>query len=94
MTRLFTLILSLFICLGSLNASNQEVPFKLYPNPVTGDVLQVNFDFDYKPSQVYTFVITNVIGQVVYTHILSDEEVSFILGIFALFCFSIRPRIT
>jgi hypothetical protein len=75
MTRLFTLILSLFICLGSLNASNQEVPFKLYPNPVTGDVLQVNFDFDYKPSQVYTFVITNVIGQVVYTHILSDEEV-------------------
>ncbi len=75
MTRLFTLILSLFICLGSLNASNQEVPFKLYPNPVTGDILQVNFDFDFKPSQVYTFVITNVIGQVVYTHILSDEEV-------------------
>jgi hypothetical protein len=25
---------------------------------------------------------------------LSDEEVSFILGIFALFSFSIRPRIT
>jgi hypothetical protein len=58
-----------------LNASNQEVPFKLYPNPVTGDILQVNFDFDFKPAQVYTFVITNLIGQVVYTHILSDDEV-------------------
>ncbi len=75
MIRRFALFLSLFICLGGLNASNQEVPFKLYPNPVTGDVLQVNFDFDFKPSQVYTFVITNVIGQVVFTHILSDEEV-------------------
>ena len=75
MIRSFALFLSLFICLGGLNASNQEVPFKLYPNPVTGDVLQVNFDFDFKPSQVYTFVITNVIGQVVSTHILSDEEV-------------------
>ena len=75
MTRLFTIILSLFLCLGSLNASNQEVPFKLYPNPVTGDVVQVNFDFDFKPSQTYTFVITNVIGQVVFTHVLSDEEV-------------------
>jgi hypothetical protein len=75
MTRLFTFFLFLFICIGSLNANNQEVPFKLYPNPVTGDILQVNFDFDFKPSQVYTFVITNVIGQVVFTHILSDEEV-------------------
>lgn len=75
MIRRFALFLSLFICLGVLNANNQEVPFKLYPNPVTGDVLQVNFDFDFKPSQVYTFVITNVIGQVVFTHILSDEEV-------------------
>jgi hypothetical protein len=75
MKSLITLILSLFICFGGLNASNQEVPFKLYPNPVTGDILQVNFDFDFKPSQVFTFVITNVIGQVVYTHILTDDEV-------------------
>jgi hypothetical protein len=75
MIRRFTLLFSLFICIGCLSASNQEVPFKLYPNPVTGDILQVNFDFDFKPSQVYTFVVTNVIGQVVFTHILSDEEV-------------------
>ena len=75
MKSVLSLILSLCMCIGGLNASNQEVPFKLYPNPVTGDILQVNFDFDFKPAQVYTFVITNVIGQVVYTHILSDDEV-------------------
>ncbi len=75
MKSVLSLILSLCMCIGGFNASNQEVPFKLYPNPVTGDILQVNFDFDFKPAQVYTFVITNVIGQVVYTHILSDDEV-------------------
>jgi hypothetical protein len=51
------------------------VPFKLYPNPMTGDVLQVNFDFEYKAGQAFNFVITNIIGQVVYTHTLTEEEI-------------------
>lgn len=75
MVRVYTFILSLILISGSLQAGNIPVPFKLYPNPLTGDVLQVNFDFEFKPGQVYTFVITNVIGQVVHTHLLSDEEV-------------------
>jgi hypothetical protein len=75
MVKVYTFILSLILISGSLQAGNIPVPFKLYPNPLTGDVLQVNFDFEFKPGQVYTFVITNVIGQVVHTHQLSDEEV-------------------
>lgn len=75
MVKLYAFLLSLFMISGSFAAGNAPVPFKLYPNPLTGDVLQVNFDFEYKPGQVYTFVITNVIGQVVHTHTLSDEEV-------------------
>jgi len=47
----------------------------MYPNPMTGDVLQVNFDFEFKQGQTFSFVITNVIGQVVYTHTLTDDEV-------------------
>ena len=38
MTRLFTFFLFLFICIGSLNANNQEVPFKLYPNPGQNEI--------------------------------------------------------
>lgn len=59
----------------SLFADNSPVAFKLYPNPLVGDVLQVNFEVEFKVGQVYDFVITNVIGQVVYTHTLTDEEV-------------------
>lgn len=58
-----------------LFADTNPVAFKLYPNPLVGDVLQVNFEVEFKVGQVYDFVITNVIGQVVYTHTLTDEEV-------------------
>jgi hypothetical protein len=82
MIRLYTLLLTLFLFVGSVNANMEgtvanpnPVAFKMYPNPMTGDILQVNFDFEFKPGQVYSFVITNVIGQVVYTHTLSDDEV-------------------
>jgi hypothetical protein len=75
MIRLYTLLLTLFLFLGSVKADVGPVAYKMYPNPMTGDVLQVNFDFEFKQGQVFSFVITNVIGQVVYTHTLTDEEV-------------------
>ncbi|HEY1047730.1 MAG TPA: T9SS type A sorting domain-containing protein [Bacteroidia bacterium] len=74
MKRFYTLILSFTMVLG-LFADTNPVAFKLYPNPLVGDVLQVNFEVEFKVGQVYDFVITNVIGQVVYTHTLTDEEV-------------------
>jgi hypothetical protein len=75
MIRLYTLLLTLFLFVGIAKADISPVAFKMYPNPMTGEVLQVNFDFEFKSGQVFSFVITNVIGQVVYTHILSDDEV-------------------
>lgn len=75
MKKLYTFILTLFVALGTLSAENNPVAFKLYPNPMTGDVLQVNFDVEFKVGHVYTFAITNVIGQVVYNHNLSDDEI-------------------
>ena len=74
MKRFYTLILT-FTMVFSLFADTNPVAFKLYPNPLVGDVLQVNFEVEFKVGQVYDFVITNVIGQVVYTHSLTDEEV-------------------
>lgn len=74
MKRFYTLILT-FTMVFSLFADTNPVAFKLYPNPLVGDVLQVNFEVEFKVGQVYDFVITNVIGQVVYTHTLTDEEV-------------------
>ncbi len=38
-------------------------------------MLQVNFDLEYKNNVAYTFVITNVIGQSVFTHAVTDDEV-------------------
>jgi hypothetical protein len=75
MVKLYALILTLFLALGSIHANNQPVAFKLYPNPMTGDVLQVNLNIEYKLGQAYTFVITNIIGQVVHTRLLSEDEV-------------------
>ncbi len=75
MVRLYTLILTLFLFVGTLKADPSPVAFKMYPNPMTGEVLQVNFDFEFKQGQVFSFVITNVIGQAVYTHTLTDDEV-------------------
>lgn len=75
MRKLYALILTFLMVISSVSAETNPVAFKLYPNPLTGDVLQVNFDVEFKPGQVYNFVITNVIGQVVYTHNLTDEEI-------------------
>lgn len=75
MKRFYTFILSFLLILGSVSAETNPVSFKMYPNPMTGDVLQVNFDVEFKAGQIYNFAITNVIGQVVYTHVLTDDEI-------------------
>ena len=68
------ILLSVFASLTATPLSN-DLAFKLYPNPLTGDMLQVNFDLEYKNNVAYTFVITNVIGQSVFTHAVTDDEV-------------------
>lgn len=75
MARIYSVILAFFFATSQLLATGLPVPFKLYPNPLTGETLQVNFEADAKQGQTYQFVITNVIGQVVYKHMLTDEEV-------------------
>lgn len=74
MKKITTLFLSLFL-ISQIALAGQAVPFKLYPNPLTGEVLQVNFEMVYKPGQNYEFIITNVIGQTVYTHKISEDEI-------------------
>ena len=72
----FCLLLTVSLCL-SLSAApvGNELSFKLYPNPLVGANLQVNYDLEFKSTVTYQFVITNVIGQSVFTHALSDDEV-------------------
>lgn len=74
MRKLYSLILISLLISGNAMANGVPVAFKMYPNPMTGDVLQVSFDFEYKSGQSISFVITNVIGQEVYSHNLSEEE--------------------
>lgn len=71
----YTTILFFLLCAGSVNADTVSVPFRLFPNPMTGDVLQVTFVHENKQSSSINFIITNVIGQVVHTHLLTDEEI-------------------
>lgn len=75
MKKIYCFILTLLLAVSTVSANPSPVAFKLYPNPMTGDVLQVNFDVEFKAGQTYTFAITNVIGQVVYNHTLTDEEI-------------------
>lgn len=74
MKKIFTLLFLLSLLSGSVKADAVQLPFKLFPNPMTGDVLQVTFTHEFKQGQTVNFVITNVIGQVVHTHMLTDEE--------------------
>lgn len=74
MKKIFTLLCMLTLIAGSVQADAVPLPFKLFPNPMTGDVLQVTFAHEFKQGQSVNFVITNVIGQVVHTHMLTDEE--------------------
>lgn len=49
------------------------MPFTVYPNPLSSNKLVVNVDFNETISPV-TFTISNVLGQVVFTHKLSNED--------------------
>ncbi len=58
----------------NFTASN-GIGYKIYPNPLTGDVLEVNFNLELKINIKYTFTITNILGQTVYSHSISDDEI-------------------
>jgi hypothetical protein len=75
MFRKITFLISFVLLMTVQTAYSAPVPFKMYPNPLTGELIQVNFESEFKAGQVYNFVITNVIGQVVFTYQLTDEEV-------------------
>lgn len=49
------------------------MPFTVYPNPLSSNKLVVNISFNQATSPV-TFTISNVLGQVVFTHKLSNED--------------------
>ncbi len=84
MNKLYALLFSLFISLSAFNINAGPVPvaYKMYPNPLSGSELQIKFDFEFKTGQTYVFTITNIIGQSIYTHILTEDEVK--KGLFTL----------
>jgi hypothetical protein len=84
MNKLYVLIFTLLISFSALNASNGPLPvaYKMYPNPLYGNELQIKYDFEFKVGQVYVFTINNIIGQSIYTHILTEDEVK--RGIFTI----------
>jgi len=49
------------------------MPFTVYPNPLSSNKLVVNINFT-KTENSVTFSISNVLGQVVFTHKLSTED--------------------
>ncbi len=84
MNKLYVLIFTLLISFSALNASNGPLPvsYKMYPNPLYGNELQIKYDFEFKAGQVYIFTINNIIGQSIYSHILTEDEVK--RGIFTI----------
>jgi hypothetical protein len=51
--------------------------FEVYPNPATGDKIQINLkNIGFKHSDDVTLTVTNVIGQQVYTHIVSQSDIA------------------
>lgn len=78
MNKLYVALFTLILSFGTLSANNSgpvPVVYKMYPNPLYGSELQIKFDFEYKQGQVYVFTLTNIIGQSIYTHILTEDEV-------------------
>ncbi|MDP2176852.1 MAG: T9SS type A sorting domain-containing protein [Bacteroidota bacterium] len=63
-------ILSFF----SVEAQQQPLTYKMYPNPMTSDVLEVSFQSGFKSIKNLTFVISNVIGQTVFQYSLTEED--------------------
>lgn len=84
MNKLYVLFFTLILSFCTLNASNGPLPvaYKMYPNPLYGSELQIKYDFEFKTGQIYVFTINNIIGQSIYTHVLSEDEVK--KGIFTI----------
>lgn len=76
MKKLYLLLLTLTLSVTAAHAvSGPPLTYKMYPNPLSGNLLQVTFDFEYKAGQTYVFTITNIIGQSIYSHTLTEDEV-------------------
>lgn len=69
----FTIVILVFSVL--LSAENQPVAYKMYPNPMTSDFLDINFNISNKSIKDVNFVISNVIGQTVFSYRLTDDEI-------------------
>ncbi|MES2618553.1 MAG: T9SS type A sorting domain-containing protein [Bacteroidota bacterium] len=76
MKKLYLLLLTISMSLSVANAGGvPPLAYKMYPNPLSGNLLQVTFDFEFKAGQSYVFTITNIIGQSIYSHTLTEDEV-------------------
>lgn len=55
----------------------QKFPdFDVYPNPATGDKIQINLkNVGLKHSDNVTLTVTNVIGKQVYSHVVSHSDI-------------------
>lgn len=60
---------------GPVEQVEQVMPFTVYPNPLTTNKLVVNIGFSMQASDV-TFSISNVLGQMVYQHKLTQKDFS------------------
>ena len=77
MVKFYSILLSIFFTVATISAAPEATPltYKLYPNPMSGDSLQVTFDVTYKAGTNYKFTISNVIGQAVFTYIPTELEI-------------------
>jgi hypothetical protein len=66
-----------FILFSQLNvvAQQQHLTYKMYPNPMTSDVLEVSLQTGSKNIKNLTFIISNVIGQTVFQYNLTEEDI-------------------
>jgi hypothetical protein len=75
-----------FILFSQFNVVGQHQPliYKMYPNPMTSDVLEVSFQSGLKNLRNLTFVISNVIGQAVFQYNITEDDIkkgSFVIKI-------------
>lgn len=84
MKKLFTfLVLVVVILAGSANAqqpatrtlASSTIDFTISPNPVSGNSFTLFFDFKTPLQGDVTVSITNLIGQTIYSKVLSDADV-------------------
>lgn len=58
----------------TIASHSTELEFQIYPNPVNGNFFIVKFDFSAQQYPDAELKITNVLGQLVYTHNLDKTD--------------------